>query len=118
VSAAIRSGARAFLEPDEEIRFIFPAEVALSATPCVIFVITDRSVTVLSTGSRQRAMPRSVLSRYRRAIRLGPVDLRPTPAFTLFGIRYELDAEYAAVVNAADAEVSGNALPPDPLPDL
>jgi hypothetical protein len=46
------------------------------------------------------------------------VETNLIPTFTLWGIRYEVDDEYVAVINAADAELSADFLPPDPFPDL
>ncbi|MFJ7622804.1 hypothetical protein ACIQYZ_28825 [Rhodococcus erythropolis] len=37
---------------------------------------------------------------------LGPVDTASTPHFVVAGITYEIDEEYVAVVNAADAEIT------------
>ncbi|WP_218749258.1 hypothetical protein [Rhodococcus sp. FH8] len=49
---------------------------------------------------------------------LGPVDTASTPHFTSAGITYEIDEEYVAVVNAADAEItSPQDFPHDPLPN-
>lgn len=97
---------------------MFPAQVVLSTTPSAIFVVSDRAVTVLSTGFWGRKKPKSVLARYPRNVRIGPVEANPTPEFTLHGIRYEVDDEYISVINAADAEISADFMPPDPLPDL
>ncbi|MFD9680552.1 hypothetical protein ACFWAD_11795 [Rhodococcus sp. NPDC059969] len=50
---------------------------------------------------------------------LGPVDTASTPHFTAAGITDEIDEEYVAVVNAADAKVtSPQDFPHDPLPNL
>ncbi|WP_221621613.1 hypothetical protein [Rhodococcus sp. KBW08] len=50
---------------------------------------------------------------------LGPLDTASTPHFVVAGITYEIDEEYVAVVNAADAEItSPQDFPRDPLPNL
>ncbi|WP_158887204.1 hypothetical protein [Amycolatopsis anabasis] len=119
VSSAVRKRIRGFLEPDDEIHYVFPAEVVGSAVPSVIIVASRQAITILSTGFWRRTTPKSVLSRNPRNLRLGPVDTQLTPWFTLNGIEYEVDEEYVSVINAADAELTSRDLaPPDPLPDL
>nr|CEL21043.1 hypothetical protein [Kibdelosporangium sp. MJ126-NF4]CTQ95443.1 hypothetical protein [Kibdelosporangium sp. MJ126-NF4] len=56
--------------------------------------------------------------RYPRHTKLGPVKLTVIPEFQLGGRVYEVDEEYVAEINAADAEWSVDAMPPDPLPHL
>lgn len=116
VSSAVRAAAHAFLAPGDAVRFVFPAQVVLGGS--VLIVVSDRAVTILSTGFWRRTKPKSVHARFPRAIRIGPVDTHLAPVFTVQGIRYEVDEEYVPVINAADAELSADALPPDPLPDL
>jgi hypothetical protein len=118
MSSVVRSRIRAFLEPGDALRYVFPAQLVQSATPYVMVVVSDRAVTVLSTGFLGRNRPKSVLATYPRNVRIGPVDTKLIPEFTLQGIRYEVDEEYVAVINAADAEFSADFMPPDPLPDL
>ena len=118
ISSAVRRQCRQFLEPDDEIQFVFPADIVGSAFPSVIFVVSRDAITVLSTGNWRRAGPEKVLSRNPRNVLLGPVDDHLIPSFALYGIRYEIDDEYVSVVNAADAELSADLAPPDPLPDL
>ena len=118
VSESARAAARQFLDPDDEIRYIFPAElVAPSARPTVFVVVSLKTVMVLSTGHWSRAKPRSLHAEYPRQTRLGPVDTHLGPTFQLGGATYEVDEEYVAVVNAADLERAAD-FPPDPLPDL
>jgi len=118
VSSAIRAQARRFLDPDDEIQFVFPAEVLNSAFPSVLFVVSRTAITILSTGARRRKAPEKMVSRNPRNVLLGPVDSHLVPSFTLYGIRYEIDEEYISVVHAADAGISADLAPPDPLPDL
>jgi hypothetical protein len=116
MSSVMRARVRAFLEPGDTVRYVFPAWVVLSVS--VVIVVSDTAVTVLSTGFWGRTRPKSVRARYPRNVRMGPVETNLIPTFTLWGIRYEVDDEYVAVINAADAELSADFLPPDPLPDL
>ncbi|MCD2155814.1 hypothetical protein LQL77_18980 [Rhodococcus cerastii] len=59
------------------------------------------------------------MSQFPRMTVLGPVDTASTPHFDAAGIKYEIDEEYVAVVNAADAEItSPQDFPRDPLPIL
>ena len=120
VSPAARRRIREFLDDDDEIRYVFPADVLMSASPSVLFVVSRKSITILSTGIWSRKRPKSVVARLSRRTVLGPVDTTETPFFSVNGIGYEIDDEYVAVVHAADAEITtaGDALPPDPLPDL
>ncbi|MBX6381613.1 MAG: hypothetical protein IRZ07_01370 [Microbispora sp.] len=120
VSAAIRERCRAMLGPGEDIRYVFPA-VALPPHTMSRFlvVVTDRSVTVLSTTIFGRDEPSGVWARYPRRTRLGPVESGVGPRIELGGMTLKVDGEYAAVVAAADAEAfSPGDLPRDPLPDL
>ena len=118
ISSAIRQQCRRFLGPDDEIQFVFPADIVGSAFPSVIFVVSRDAITILSTGNWHRDTPAKVLATNPRNVLLGPVDFQPVPSFALLGIRYEIDDEYVSVVNAADAELSMDLAPPDPLPDL
>jgi hypothetical protein len=116
LSSEVRARVRAFLPPDDGVRFVFPAQVVMGTA--VLIVVSDQAITVLSTGLRSRDRPKSVHAKYPRDVRIGPVDTHLIPEFTLRGVRYEVDEEYVPVINAADAELSIDALPPDPLPDL
>ncbi|KAA5833584.1 hypothetical protein ABT337_16700 [Saccharopolyspora hirsuta] len=119
VPSAVRERIRSFLDEDDEIRYVFPADVLMSVRPSVLVVVSRKAITVLSTGFWSRRRPKSVLARLPRGTVLGPVDVQSTPYFRLDGIDYEIDEEYVAVVNAADAEIaSPRDFPPDPLPDL
>ncbi|WP_020672942.1 hypothetical protein [Amycolatopsis nigrescens] len=119
VSSAVRERIRGFLEPADDIEYVFPADVLGSALPSVLVVVSRHAITVLSTGFWSRRRPKSVLFRSPRNVRLGPVDTQSTPRFTLHGVEYEVDEEYVSVINAADAELGSRDLaPPDPLPDL
>jgi len=120
VTSATRRKIRAFLDPGDEIQYVFPAELRMAATSTVFFAVTDRTITVLSTGFWSRRSPRSVLAVNPRNQRLGPVEVGSMgPWFEFNGMEYEVDEEYAAVVNAADADLRRReAAPPDPLPDL
>ena len=118
VSADTRTAAREFLDPDDEIRYIFPAELILSARSSVLIVVSRKAVKVLSTGHWSRKVPRTIEAEYPRQTRLGPVTVHLGATFQLGGIRYELDEEYIAVLNAADLERGAGELPADPLPDL
>lgn len=115
----VRERVRPFLRPGERIDYIFPAMGLIGPhLGHFLVVVTDVSVTLVSTGGFSRTRPKSVWSRYPRNVRLGPVDTSAGPRFFLGGTFFEIDDEYVAVVNAADAEVgSSDPLPPDPLPD-
>jgi hypothetical protein len=118
VSAKARAAARQFLDPDDEIRYIFPADLQrMSPRPTVFIVVSNKAVKVLATGPWSRRMPRSLEAEYPRQTRLGPVRHQLGITFKLGGFTYEVDEEYVAVLNAADLDRAGD-LPPDPLPDL
>jgi hypothetical protein len=123
LSAVVRERCRALLPPGTEIRYLFPA----SATPVVgisfvqmpfIFVVTDKNVIMLACSWRSHNVPKSVHWTYRRDLRLGPVDTTMDPVFTFGGSTFETRDEYVSVINAADAEITRDSMPPDPLPDL
>ncbi|QUQ72304.1 hypothetical protein [Kutzneria sp. CA-103260] len=118
VTEDVRAAARRFLDPDDEIRFIFPASLVLSSRPYVLVVVSRKALKVLTTGRWSRHMPKAVEAEYPRQTRLGPVTLHLGATFRLGGLEYELDEEYVAVLNAADLERGAGELPPDPLPDL
>jgi hypothetical protein len=118
VSAGIRASARELLDPGDRIRYLFPAELLLSTRPYVYIMISDQAVTVLATGVRKRA-PLSVRAKYSRDVRVGPPELTTPPSFVVAGIWYQIEDEYVAVVNAANAELDGSdGLPPDPLAEM
>ncbi|MFI9385930.1 hypothetical protein [Kutzneria sp. NPDC052558] len=118
ITEDVRAAARAFLDPDDEIRYIFPASLVVSSRPYVLIVVSRKAVKVLTTGRWQGRLPRAVEVEYPRQTRIGPVTVHLGATFKLGGIQYELDEEYVAVVNAADLERGAGELPPDPLPDL
>ncbi len=91
----------------------------MSIPGSVLIVVSEQSILVISTGFRSNTTPKSVWARFKRDVNLGPVEAAPVPSFTLGGVTYEIDDEYVAMVNAADAELrSSAALPPDPFPEL
>ncbi|WP_410654223.1 hypothetical protein [Amycolatopsis sp. lyj-112] len=119
VSSGVRKRIRHFLDPDDEIHYVFPADVLGSPIPSVVFAVTRKTITILSTGFWTRKMPKSVVATSLRHHRLGPVETGTTPWFKFNGIVYEVDDEYVSVVHAADAEIMRDAAKPeDPLPDL
>jgi hypothetical protein len=123
VPSSVRERIKPLLAPGDEIRYLFPASHFPSPTvkkiAHVIVVVSRTAITVVYSGYFSRNKPKSVLASYPRNTRIGPVDTSLTPSFWLKGLFYEVDDEYVAVVNAADAELAeGGALPPDPLPDL
>jgi hypothetical protein len=118
VSESVRAAARRFLDPDDEIRYVFPATLVMSTRPYVVVVVSKLAVKVLTVG-RWGGPPSGLEVEYPRQTRLGPVDTDGMdPTFTLGGLRYEVDEEYVAVINAADLERGAGEMPPDPLPDL
>jgi hypothetical protein len=123
LSSAARDRVRAFLQPGEELRYVFPAtSVALGRgvgmAPFIV-AVSDTHVTVLSCEWLRRHRPASVWARHPRATRLGPVDTSMAPTISIGNLVLEVDEEYLAVIQAADAELDGTGrLPPDPLPDL
>jgi hypothetical protein len=120
VNAVIRERCRALLRPGEDIRYVFPAlSLPPPATAVYLVVVTDRSITLLSTKMFGRNEPSGVWATYPRRTRLGPVRFRGGPTIEFGGMVFEVDDEYVAVVGAADAEAfSPGDLPRDPLPDL
>jgi hypothetical protein len=116
VPQAVREQLKALLADGDPIRYLVPA-VYSPAGPNVIVVVSDAAITVVTSGYFSREAPKRVVGRYPRSTRLGPVDGMP-PAFKLGGHFYQVDDEYFAAVSAADAELDGDALPDDPLPDL
>ncbi|GLZ35899.1 hypothetical protein Lesp02_80860 [Lentzea sp. NBRC 105346] len=122
LSAVVRERCRALLPAGTEIRYLFPASVslvgALVQKPFII-AITDKHVILLECSWLSHDRPKAVHTRYRRAIRLGPVDTAFDPVFRIAGIDYQTWDEYVSVIRAADAEIAEeDFLPPDPLPDL
>jgi hypothetical protein len=84
-----------------------------------IVAVSDSHVTVLSCEWLRRHRPASVWARHPRATRLGPVDTSLAPTISIGNLVLEVDEEYLAVIQAADAELGGTGrLPPDPHPDL
>jgi hypothetical protein len=120
LSSSTRVLVQEMLLPGERIDYLFPALIPLRPRGNVLLAVTPRSITVFATRGRSGDRPTSVLARYSRRTRVGPVDLHGIASFTLGGIVYEVDDEYVAVVNALDAERAGAdvALPPDPWPEL
>lgn len=118
VPTSVRKQIPGFLDADDEVRYVFPAEVAPSFKPYVLFVVSRKRITILGTAFWSRSRLTSVQATLPRQTRLGPVDTHPTPHFEVGGIEYELDDEYVAVVHAADADSASAAGPQDPLPDL
>jgi hypothetical protein len=119
VSSGVRKRIRGFLDPDDEIQYVFPATVLGSTSPSVIFAVTRKTITILSTGLWSRKWPKSVVGTTLRNHRLGPVETGLPAWFTFIGVVYEIDDEYVSVVHAADAEIMRSAAKPeDPLPDL
>ncbi|QFG20706.1 hypothetical protein [Actinomadura sp. WMMB 499] len=118
VPGPLRQTCREFLGIDGEIRYIFPAQ-ARGGGAGFIFVVTDDRISVITTGALSRTRPKSVWGSYPRGTRIGPVETGAGASFLFAGGQFELDDEYVAVVNAADAEIfDRDSLPRDPLPDL
>jgi hypothetical protein len=124
LSSAVRERCRAFLQPDEDIQYLFPAtsvQLGRGVLGVASFIVAVSSVrvTVLSCRWFRRNHPASVWSRYPRAIRLGPVDTSLAPTISIGDLILEVDEEYIPVIRAADAEISdGDFLPADPLPEI
>lgn len=119
LSSTVRQSVRAFLPDGEEIQYLFPARIPTSLPGSFLIAVSKESILVISTGFRSNTKPKSVWARFRRNVRIGPVDMTLIPSFMLGGVTYEVDEEYVAVINAADAELrSSTYLPPDPLPEL
>ncbi|TDQ48799.1 hypothetical protein [Actinorugispora endophytica] len=116
VSAAVRARVRGFLPVEAEIRYIFPA--SWNESVFFVFVVTDAAVTVLTNRMFSRSRPKEIWHVFPRAVRIGPVDTHLIPTFELGGRQFEVHEEYVPVINAADAELSPGALPPDPLSEL
>lgn len=118
VPTAVRSRLREFAGIDGEIRYLFPATYAGGGAH-FYFVVTDRAIVVITTGALSRTKPRSVWGTFPRATRIGPVETGAGAFFVFNTVDFEVDDEYIAVINAADAEISGtDTLPEDPHPDL
>ncbi|TDE22904.1 hypothetical protein [Actinomadura sp. 6K520] len=118
VTRPLRERCREFLGIDGEIRYIFPA-TSYGGGAGFIFVVTDDQIAVISTGAMSRSTPKTVWGSHPRGTRIGPVETGAGASFEFAGAVFEVDDEYVAVVNAADAEVfDRDSLPKDPLPDL
>ncbi|TDC46597.1 hypothetical protein E1281_27600 [Actinomadura sp. KC345] len=118
VPRPLRERCREFLGIDAAIRYIFPA-TSYGGGAGFIFVVTDDQVTVISTSLMSRSNPKTVWGSYPRGTRIGPLETGTGASFEFAGVVFEVDDEYVAVVNAADAEVfDRGSLPKDPLPDL
>ncbi|KZB83996.1 hypothetical protein [Amycolatopsis regifaucium] len=119
VSSGVRKRIREFLDPDDELQYVFPADIVGSTNPSVFFAVTRKSITIMTTGYLSRKSPKSVVSATPRNQRIGPVETSTGPWFKFNGVDYEIDDEYVSVVRAADAEIRRDAAKPeDPLPDL
>ncbi|MDQ1659402.1 MAG: hypothetical protein QOD41_4485 [Cryptosporangiaceae bacterium] len=122
VAQSVRDQVKKLLPEGDEIRYLIPATYfpAMGENPGVgVFVVVgEKAITVVSSGFFRRDRPKNVIGTYKRSTRLGPVD-GATPSFTLNGSYYEVDDEYIAAVNAADAELAGaGEVPADPFPEL
>src|SRR5688572_10440612 len=101
LSAAARDRVRAFLQPGEELRYVFPAtSVALGRgtvgmAPFIV-AVSDTHITVLSCEWLRRHRPASVWARHPRATRLGPVDTSMAPTISIGNLVLEVDEEYQA----------------------
>jgi hypothetical protein len=119
LSAEVRERCRAFLPPGEEIHYAFPASSTVIpvgvALAHFIVVVTETTVTVLSTGMCTRDVPQSVWARYPRTTRIGPVDRSLDPEFVLGDMVMWVDEEYLPVIAAADAEITAPDFPPPHL---
>lgn len=123
LSSATRERVRALLQPEEETRYVFPVtSVSMGASLLsanFIIVVTDASITVLSVAFLSRNKPKSVWGRYPRSTPIDVVQMAPGSIYQLAEMKFEVDAEYIPVINAANAEVrSPDFMPPDPLPEL
>ncbi|GGS54430.1 hypothetical protein GCM10010156_11490 [Planobispora rosea] len=120
VPAAVRARCRALLPAGQDIRYIFPAlSVGPPGMAAFLIVVTDRTISVLSTELFDRDVPSAVYATHARRTRLGPVEFSAGAVIELGGMVLEVEEEYGAVVLAADAEVfAPETLPPDPLPHL
>lgn len=123
MSAVVRERCRALLPPDTKINYLFPASagsatgVAMVQKP-FIFVVTDQNVIMLECSWLSHDRPKAVHWTYPRTLRLGPVDSTVDPVFTVEGSTFQTWDEYISVIMAADAEITRDSMPPDPLPDL
>lgn len=116
LSSYAREQARAFLQPGEDIRYVFPAASVWKDTSVrasrFIVVITDASVTILSAALLNRSKPKAVWARYPRNIAIELVQMAPGPVYRLRDLVFEVDEECVDVINAANAE-----RPPPPPSD-
>ncbi len=110
VSADVRERLRSHLDPDDEIRYVFPADILMSAKPSVFVVVSRKPITVFSTSFRSRKVPRSILTQFPRMTVLGPLDTASTPHFTTAGITYEIDDESVAEIQLTQ-DFPGDRLP-------
>ncbi|HLU98270.1 MAG TPA: hypothetical protein VKZ89_15645 [Thermobifida alba] len=113
VPGTVRDRLRGFLPVDAEIRYVFPAAWNDSAS-CYV-VVTNTSVVVVANRRFRKKHPHQVWRVFPREVRIGPVDTHLSPTFELGGREFWVDEEYVPVINAADAELTPGALPPDPL---
>jgi hypothetical protein len=120
MSASIRERCRSYLRPGDDIRYVFPVlSLGPPLTASFLVVVTDLSVTLLSTTMFGRDEPSGVWATYPRRTRLGPIVSRGGPTIEFGGMMFEVDDEYTAVVAAADTEAfTPGDLPRDPLPEL
>ena len=116
VPSEVHRALRALLGGGEEPRYIVPAVCG----PQVYFMVTDDAVVLVQGRWLREGQPQRVLRRFRRSVRLGPVEsFGGVPSFKFDGFWFEIEDEYIAVVNAIDADRDpAAALPPDPLPGL
>lgn len=57
---SVRKQLHGFLDADDEVRYVFPADVLFSAKPSVLFVVSRKQITILGTAFWLRRRLRSV----------------------------------------------------------
>lgn len=123
LSSKVRDRCRPYLEGDEEIQYIIPG-MSLYVTGMKVrlgflVMVTNRHVTLLSCSRLRINRPKQAWERLGRGTPL-KVEIQPSlgPILTVGGVHMEIDEEYVSAARAANVEVTRDAFPPDPLPDL
>jgi len=82
-------------------------------------MVTDRHVTLLACSRFRINRPKQIWERLGRGTRL-TVEVQPSlgPVLTVGKLHLEIDEEHVSAARAANVEVTRDAFPPDPLPDL
>ena len=123
LSSKVRDRCRPYLGTDERIQYLIPGMSlyvsGMRMRVGFLVMVTDRHVTLLACSRFRINRPKQIWERLGRGTPL-TVEVQPSlgPVLTVGKLHLEIDEEYVSAVRAANIEVTRDAFPPDPLPDL